>query len=166
MGPRLRGDDNVHRVALYGVAASAARLKCSSMRGQPPSTSLRILAPPSAPMRSNLRCSSSTSVACGPSATNLTSTSELTVRSGFQLLLRSQLMTKRCGGSHTSTLPTSACEPSSLNSYQRPPRRDSMTTAFIGGLPIVALRGHQRSSPDRKSTRLNSSHLGISYAVF
>src|SRR5947199_2570047 len=27
-------------------------------------------------------------------------------------------------------------------------------------------RAHQRDSPDRKSTRLNSSHLGISYAVF
>src|SRR5437899_9752475 len=26
--------------------------------------------------------------------------------------------------------------------------------------------GRLRSSPDRKSTRLNSSHLGISYAVF
>src|SRR5262245_61710395 len=25
---------------------------------------------------------------------------------------------------------------------------------------------HQKGSPDRKSTRLNSSHLGISYAVF
>src|SRR5258705_2900006 len=25
---------------------------------------------------------------------------------------------------------------------------------------------HDRRSPDRKSTRLNSSHLGISYAVF
>src|SRR5437899_6097737 len=27
-------------------------------------------------------------------------------------------------------------------------------------------RGEQRALPDRKSTRLNSSHLGISYAVF
>src|ERR1700758_220267 len=92
------------------------------MPGQPPSTSLRMEAPASAPSRSKLRCSSSTRVACGPCAMNLTSTSELTVVSGFQLLLRSQLITKRSGGSHTSTLPTSACEPSSLNSYQRPPR--------------------------------------------
>src|SRR5690625_6882416 len=27
-------------------------------------------------------------------------------------------------------------------------------------------RGHGRGSPDRKSTRLNSSHVAISYAVF
>src|SRR5437899_9209518 len=27
-------------------------------------------------------------------------------------------------------------------------------------------RGHRKPSRDRKSTRLNSSHLGISYAVF
>src|SRR5438045_7170782 len=27
-------------------------------------------------------------------------------------------------------------------------------------------RGHDGARPDRKSTRLNSSHLGISYAVF
>src|SRR5437899_10059320 len=32
-----------------------------------------------------------------------------------------------------------------------------------GRLDAVTVR---RSSPDRKSTRLNSSHLGISYAVF
>src|ERR1035441_10739852 len=28
------------------------------------------------------------------------------------------------------------------------------------------LGGHRAPDPDRKSTRLNSSHLGISYAVF
>src|SRR5256885_9180487 len=32
--------------------------------------------------------------------------------------------------------------------------------------PRSALRCRERSSPDRKSTRLNSSHLVISYAVF
>src|SRR5262245_64872502 len=30
----------------------------------------------------------------------------------------------------------------------------------------AALRGRRRPVEDRKSTRLNSSHLGISYAVF
>src|SRR5205814_3153892 len=33
-------------------------------------------------------------------------------------------------------------------------------------LRLVALRGHGHPRRDRKSTRLNSSHLGISYAVF
>src|SRR5437899_7114628 len=36
------------------------------------------------------------------------------------------------------------------------------------GSPRLGLRGHRspRKPRDRKSTRLNSSHLGISYAVF
>src|SRR5262245_64459731 len=34
------------------------------------------------------------------------------------------------------------------------------------GVPHVDLVVRQHSAPDRKSTRLNSSHLGISYAVF
>src|SRR4249920_3062399 len=118
------------------------------MPGQPPSTSFRRDAPPSAPSRSNLRCSNSTTVASAPSAVNLTSTSELTVVSGCQALLTSQLMTKRCGGSHTSTLPTSVCDPSSPSSYQRPPSRGSITAIFSGALPIDALRGHQRPSPE------------------
>ena len=88
-----------------------------------------------------------------PSAMNLTSTSELTVVSGFQLLLMSQLMTKRWGGSQTSTLPTSVCEPSSPSSYQRPPRRGSITAIFSGDLPIDALRGHQRPSPDVNTSK-------------
>jgi len=70
------------------------------------------------------------------------------VVSGCQALLMSQLMTKRCGGSHTSTLPTSVCDPSSPSSYQRPPSRGSITAIFSGDLPMVALRGHQRPSPD------------------
>src|SRR3712207_7395266 len=35
---------------------------------------------------------------------------------------------------------------------------------FVEGLNIV--KRHQRPRPDRKSTRLNSSHANISYAVF
>src|ERR1035438_10562872 len=37
-----------------------------------------------------------------------------------------------------------------------------------GGKPVIFLHGGPGggSDPDRKSTRLNSSHLGISYAVF
>src|ERR1039458_6079543 len=46
------------------------------------------------------------------------------------------------------------------------------TTLSLRALPIACLRSHKSplSHPkeclDRKSTRLNSSHLGISYAVF
>src|SRR5258708_6447480 len=118
------------------------------MPGQPPSTSRRIDAPASAPNCSNLRCSNSTIVAFAPSATNRTSTSELTEGSGFQLLLMSQLTTRRCGGSQISTLPTLACEPSSLTSYQRPPSLGSRIDVFRGGLPMVALAGHHRPRPD------------------
>src|SRR5262245_16771535 len=113
---------------------SAAFLNVSSKPGQPPSTSLRIASPPSAPISSNLRCSSSTIVASGPSGTNLTSTSEAIVESGFQLLLMAQLTTKPFGGSQDRTLPTSASEPSSPSSNQRPPRRGSSTAAFSGEL--------------------------------
>src|SRR5258705_9792870 len=35
-----------------------------------------------------------------------------------------------------------------------------------GQRPAVGRRGADHRRPDRKSTRLNSSHLGISYAVF
>src|SRR5947209_15819581 len=34
------------------------------------------------------------------------------------------------------------------------------------GLPAAAHRGNQQHGQDRKSTRLNSSHANISYAVF
>src|SRR5260370_26136239 len=125
----------------------ASGRKRSGMPDQPPSTSLRNEPPPSAPIRSNLRCSSSTKVASGPSIVKRTSTSEPTVVSGFQRWLMSQLTTKRFGGSQRRILPTVASEPSSPVSYQRPPRRGSIVTVFIGDVPIVPLRGHQRSSP-------------------
>src|SRR5262245_59389607 len=41
---------------------------------------------------------------------------------------------------------------------------DAERTAFVEGLD--AIDAHVKSTLDRKSTRLNSSHLGISYAVF
>src|SRR5205814_9232495 len=34
------------------------------------------------------------------------------------------------------------------------------------GKPTERMHGHRANETDRKSTRLNSSHLGISYAVF
>src|ERR1035441_11004101 len=46
------------------------------------------------------------------------------------------------------------CNPSSVMRW-----RDARRQGGIGALQV-------RFSPDRKSTRLNSSHLGISYAVF
>src|ERR1039458_10796475 len=57
---------------------------------------------------------------------------------------------------------------------RRPPRSTLFpyTTLFRSHelLPSARSRGHSRwsdrDSTDRKSTRLNSSHLGISYAVF
>src|SRR5436853_5189579 len=58
---------------------------------------------------------------------------------------------------------------------RRPPRSTLFpyTTLFRSSYLWVRLRHHlglfeskQDSNQDRKSTRLNSSHLGISYAVF
>src|SRR5437899_9404805 len=49
----------------------------------------------------------------------------------------------------------------------------SLCTSVLGTLsdvplapPAAAVEGRERRLRDRKSTRLNSSHLGISYAVF
>src|SRR6202521_6255657 len=41
--------------------------------------------------------------------------------------------------------------------------REDFTKRFHGGVPISI---HEFLYPDRKSTRLNYSHLSISYAVF
>src|SRR5471030_3347552 len=57
---------------------------------------------------------------------------------------------------------------------RRPPRSTLFpyTTLFrsllvdSNGGDKIAVRPYHVCSPDRKSTRLNSSHLGISYAVF
>src|SRR5471030_3413271 len=55
---------------------------------------------------------------------------------------------------------------------RRPPRSTLFpyTTLFRSnpclGTPCTARRVSRRHLRDRKSTRLNSSHLGISYAVF
>src|SRR5262245_62244933 len=44
---------------------------------------------------------------------------------------------------------------------------DHIPIGDAGPMPRGALHGEPRAAPsDRKSTRLNSSHLGISYAVF
>src|SRR5258708_26405208 len=40
------------------------------------------------------------------------------------------------------------------------------TSRLTSRLPIEDCHGEERSCPDRKSTRLNSSHQIISYAVF
>src|SRR5258705_721059 len=40
------------------------------------------------------------------------------------------------------------------------------TSSWVTALSAAIICSHRASSTDRKSTRLNSSHLGISYAVF
>src|SRR5205814_4565923 len=42
----------------------------------------------------------------------------------------------------------------------------SLTKLMTAYLAFAALKGRSLALGDRKSTRLNSSHLGISYAVF
>src|SRR5215467_5750021 len=112
--------------------------------------------PGSAPIRSNLRCSSSTRVAFAPSGMNLTSTSELTVVSGFHWLLMSQVTTKRVGGSQATIFPTFVCVPSSASSYHRPPRRVLMM-GVNGFFPIPWSCGHHRPIPDVKILKARSA---------
>src|ERR1035438_4049524 len=54
--------------------------------------------------------------------------------------------------------PAEAAEPILAPPFRRPLRRAVYAAAAIGVMAVLGL--------DRKSTRLNSSHLGISYAVF
>src|ERR1035438_110470 len=52
---------------------------------------------------------------------------------------------------------------------QAPAAEQETTSPVVQIVLVVALKGvgnKRRASLDRKSTRLNSSHLGISYAVF
>src|SRR5258705_10265718 len=60
-----------------------------------------------------------------------------------------------------------------MNSSRRSARRKPQATAinrrpWASGAPTFAMSSSSACStkPDRKSTRLNSSHLGISYAAF
>src|SRR5262245_63150132 len=61
-----------------------------------------------------------------------------------------------------------------ISADRQHPRRAAAWSRRAGLTPSVATspgrsrarRAAPRSRPDRKSTRLNSSHLGISYAVF
>src|ERR1035441_198248 len=72
--------------------------------------------------------------------------------------------------------PPSACPPSVLGSQLPPaptvhpcrrcPRLRPLAGRCRPSKLLSAHRDHCRSRSDRKSTRLNSSHLGISYAVF
>src|SRR5437763_4627640 len=50
--------------------------------------------------------------------------------------------------------------------FTKPPKRRDFATAAIGALKSGAQRISSRPRVDRKSTRLNSSHRCISYAVF
>src|SRR5205814_5644184 len=48
-------------------------------------------------------------------------------------------------------------------------KKEAAEGAALGAITAYLMesgRGHELNLPDRKSTRLNSSHLGISYAVF
>src|SRR5437899_8906824 len=62
--------------------------------------------------------------------------------------------------------------------FRSPASRGHRFSHFLNGRPQLLVRGNPgaqiaearcpaaETAPDRKSTRLNSSHLGISYAVF
>src|SRR3712207_8366923 len=71
-----------------------------------------------------------------------------------------------------STYPGAACDvPSSLYSYSFAPnpdwqRRYAEQPDILGYLDRVAAEQGLAGLVDRKSTRLNSSHANISYAVF
>src|SRR5688500_19897694 len=68
--------------------------------------------------------------------------------------------------------PSAPHQPHAVPDYRSVPARGSQQFLPTSGLGTVGRVGrstgkeHTTSIPDRKSTRLNSSHLVISYAVF
>src|SRR5699024_11780356 len=60
------------------------------------------------------------------------------------------------------TLDETVCEMLENNSYN--PQSDKVLFVLNKALPVI--NGYTVRSKDRKSTRLNSSHVSISYAVF
>src|SRR5699024_11871874 len=89
-------------------------------------------------------------------------------RSAFHRLLRSfptrrssDLLLKRGGASTTLTTASPACQ--LPTPYATPTTRGS-SSSYVK--PKDLTRGRRPTSSDRKSTRLNSSHVSISYAVF
>src|SRR5205814_9184942 len=73
------------------------------------------------------------------------------------------------GGVNTATtraLASSRNTTAEWSMVESPPGSSTRSTATPKSAAIGAIERAAPVSPDRKSTRLNSSHLGISYAVF
>src|SRR5438067_7389940 len=75
-------------------------------------------------------------------------------------------------GSATTEIYTLSLHDALPISFERLPEFDCMVSAansfglMDGGVDAAIVRFFGRSKEDRKSTRLNSSHVSISYAVF
>src|SRR5262245_63384430 len=70
----------------------------------------------------------------------------------------------------TCLIATYACQNKSQLDAQRPPASVTVVSAVSQDVPVyldaIGKTVAREVVSDRKSTRLNSSHLGISYAVF
>src|SRR6516225_923930 len=118
---------------------------CSRIMGQPPSapTCSRIFSQP-APCRSRCRCSNSTRVFSGPSATNSSATSLARAMSGLndQSGCKCQDSTTFFGGSQATTLPQTHSSPFAFTSYHRPPALGSIRMSLNGVPPTWCDAGH------------------------
>src|SRR3712207_7795379 len=90
---------------------------------------------------------------------NDTATTEI-----YTLSLHDALPISACG----TVMSTKRCRSSSLVCRLTPHamERAVLGLSASGGPNIISDGHHHRSTADRKSTRLNSSHANISYAVF
>src|SRR3712207_7728078 len=79
----------------------------------------------------------------------------------YTTLFRSQSMLLIAFGIKAAVFPLSAWLPDSYPTAPAP-----VTAVFAGLLTKVGVYAIIRTQTDRKSTRLNSSHANISYAVF
>src|SRR3712207_7890485 len=85
----------------------------------------------------------------------------------YTTLFRSVLATQRPGGVVSPEIRANCTLRVCLRTTDEAESRDVLGSAQAAVLPVDAPgRGYLRSGGDRKSTRLNSSHANISYAVF
>src|SRR3712207_8654408 len=84
----------------------------------------------------------------------------------YTTLFRSRRVTYLDEFATAEVAPTVSSPRSAARRPKRPPARDSSRESVIHSRDRLAKRLRGGSTRDRKSTRLNSSHANISYAVF
>src|SRR5207249_10668869 len=89
-----------------------------------------------------------------------------TTRRSSDLYGRGYVVLGMAGGYATAALAALDRQMGALPGGTPPPRRALTEPRRIEGMEVLLVDKPSAASTDRKSTRLNSSHVSISYAVF